>query len=108
SDRFPAVLEQVSVGRGFETALGAALGEDIDAPLDPAAPAHWAGSEPAPDDPALPAGIPSLAEVVRAPPQLARRLAQIGLVDAGEGGRLQALLAPGQRLVSRDGALWRW
>ena len=34
-------------------------------------------------------------------------LAQIGIVDAADAERLQ-MLAPGQRLVSRDGALWRW
>ncbi|MEP9370938.1 chromosome segregation protein SMC [Mesorhizobium sp. KR1-2] len=108
SDGFPAVLEQISVERGFETALGAALGEDLDVPLDPAAPVHWGDSQPAASDPALPEGAQSLATVVRAPKQLARRLAQIGIVEPGEGPRLQALLAPGQRLVSRDGALWRW
>src|SRR5690606_37488733 len=105
---FPAVLEQVHVERGFETALGAALGEDLDVPLDPAAPAHWGSVEPHADDPALPAGVRSLAEVVRAPRQLARRLTQIGVVDAGDGLRLQKELKPGQRLVSGDGALWRW
>ncbi|MEP9397107.1 chromosome segregation protein SMC [Mesorhizobium sp. KR2-14] len=108
SDGFPAVLEQISVERGYETALGAALGEDLDVPLDPTAPVHWGDSEPAAGDPALPQGVQSLASVVRAPKQLARRLAQIGIVEPGEGPRLQALLAPGQRLVSRDGALWRW
>jgi len=108
NDLFPAVLEQVQVERGFETALGAALGEDLDAPLDPAAPAHWGDVEPAGDDPALPAGVRALSEVVRTPRQLARRLAQIGIVDAGDGARLQKELKPGQRLVSREGALWRW
>ena len=107
-DLFPAVLEQIGVDRGFETALGAALGEDLDLPLDHAAAAHWADIEPQPADPALPAGVPSLAEVVRAPKQLARRLRQIGVVDPAEGAALQKQLAPGQRLVSRDGALWRW
>jgi chromosome segregation protein len=105
---FPAVLEKIAVDRGYETALGAALGEDLDAPLDISAPAHWGDSAPAPDDPALPDGVASLASVVRAPPQLARRLAQIGIVETGDGPRLQALLKPGQRLVSRTGALWRW
>src|SRR5690606_4591449 len=47
-------------------------------------------------------------DFVDAPPQLARRLAQIGLVDAGDGERLRRHLKPGQRLVSREGALWRW
>ena len=107
-DLFPAVLEQIRVDRGFETALGAALGEDLDVPLDRASPAHWGDSEAAADDPALPAGVRSLAEVVRAPRQLARRLAQIGIVDAADGAGLQPALRPGQRLVSREGALWRW
>ncbi|MDR7031640.1 chromosome segregation protein SMC [Mesorhizobium sp. BE184] len=107
-DLFPAVLEKIGVDRGFETALGAALGEDLDVPLDPAAPAHWGDTDVQSGDPALPEGVRTLASVVRAPRQLARRLAQIGIVDAAEGRRLQSLLAPGQRLVSREGALWRW
>jgi chromosome segregation protein len=107
-DLFPAVLEQLNVERGFETALGAALGEDLDVPLERSAPVHWGGSEPQAGDPALPAGVRSLASVVRAPQQLARRLAQVGIVEAADGSRLQSLLAPGQRLVSREGALWRW
>ncbi|MCF6122782.1 chromosome segregation protein SMC [Mesorhizobium sp. M7A.F.Ca.CA.001.07.2.1] len=108
-DLFPAVLEQISVDRGFETALGAALGEDLDVPLDRSAPVHWGESAIQPGDAALPEGVKSLASVVHAPAQLARRLAQIGIVDAaGDGRRLQSLLAPGQRLVSREGALWRW
>jgi chromosome segregation protein len=107
-DLFPAVLEKVSVERGFETALGAALGEDLDAPLDRSAPVHWGEGTVQPGDPALPAGVRSLADVVSAPAQLARRLAQVGIVGQDEGRRLQAQLAPGQRLVSREGALWRW
>ncbi|QOF72904.1 chromosome segregation protein SMC [Aminobacter sp. SR38] len=107
-DLFPAVLEQIGVERGFETALGAALGDDLEAALDRAAPVHWGDAKLAPTDPKLPEGVRSLAEVVRAPHQLARRLAQIGVVDAADATRLQPLLAPGQRLVSRQGALWRW
>ncbi|MBU2145756.1 MAG: chromosome segregation protein SMC, partial [Alphaproteobacteria bacterium] len=107
-DLFPAVLEQISVDRGFETALGAALGEDLDAALDRAAPVHWGEAERLADDPALPDGVRSLAEVVRAPRQLARRLAQIGIVDEADGRRVQSLLKPGQRLVSKQGGLWRW
>ncbi|MDX8524471.1 chromosome segregation protein SMC [Mesorhizobium sp. MSK_1335] len=107
-DLFPSVLEQISVERGYETALGAALGEDLDVPLDRSAPVHWGESAVQPGDAALPEGVKSLASVVRAPAQLARRLAQIGIVEAADGRRVQAQLAPGQRLVSRDGALWRW
>ena len=108
ADLFPAVLEQLRVDRGFETALGAALGEDLDIPLDRSAPAHWGDIEPDASDPALPEGVTSLASVVRAPRQLARRLAQIGICEPAEGAALQAKLRPGQRLVTREGALWRW
>jgi len=107
-DLFPAVLEQIRVDRGYETALGAALGEDLDLPLDRAAPAHWGDAEVLADDPALPQGTRPLSDVVRAPRQLARRIAQVGLVEAADGPRLQKSLRVGQRLVSREGALWRW
>ncbi|MCC0033049.1 MAG: chromosome segregation protein SMC [Brucellaceae bacterium] len=108
SGLFPAVVEQMKVERGFETALGAALGEDLDAPLDAAAPAHWGAAPDSAADAPLPAGVRPLSSVVRAPEQLARRLAQTGLVEDAGGARLQGLLKPGQRLVSKAGALWRW
>jgi chromosome segregation protein len=108
SDLFPAIVEAIKVEKGYETALGAALGEDLDAPADSSAPVFWGELGASSDDAALPAGVRSLAEFVRAPRQLARRLAQIGLVDQADGGRLQTGLKPGQRLVSPSGALWRW
>ncbi len=43
-----------------------------------------------------------------APKELARRLAQIGVVARDDAPRLAPMLKPGQRLVSRDGDLWRW
>jgi chromosome segregation protein len=105
---WPPVMDRLTVGKGYEKALGAALGDDLDAPVDPAAPMRWAGAQPDADDPALPDGAAALAQFVAAPPELARRLAQIGVVERGEGKRLAALLKPGQRLVSREGDLWRW
>ena len=38
---FPPVVERMKVDRGFEAALGAALGDDLDQPDDRSAPAHW-------------------------------------------------------------------
>ncbi|MGH7004156.1 MAG: chromosome segregation protein SMC, partial [Alphaproteobacteria bacterium] len=108
ADLFPAVLEAVRVEKGYETALGAALGEDLDAPTDSAAPAFWGDIAGAGADAPLPQGLVSLADFVRAPRQLQRRLVQIGIVEEADGARLQAALMPGQRLVSRAGALWRW
>jgi chromosome segregation protein len=106
---WPPVIDQVVVAKGFEAALGAALGDDLDAPIEPSAPMHWAGAGPDAGDPALPEGVEPLAAHVTAPTELARRLAQIGIVPTrADGPRLAALLRPGQRLVSRDGDLWRW
>ena len=105
---WPPVIDHVAVEKGYEKALGAALGDDLDAPIDPSSPMHW--SEVAGDggDPALPEGAEPLARYVKAPTQLARRLAQIGVVERNAGIRLAASLKTGQRLVSRDGDLWRW
>ncbi|MBI3453869.1 MAG: chromosome segregation protein SMC [Rhodospirillales bacterium] len=106
---YPPVVDRIHVAAGYEAALGAALGDDLSAPLDSAAPLHWRALDGAADGPALPAGAEPLGNFVAAPPALARRLAQIGVVaDATEGDRLALTLAQGQRLVSRDGALWRW
>ncbi len=105
---WPPVMDAVRVEKGFEKALGAALGDDLDAPLDASAPMHWAGAALDPSDPALPEGVFALSQYVQAPPELARRLAQIGVVERAEGARLAGLLKPGQRLVSREGDFWRW
>ena len=105
---WPPVIDHVSVDKGYEKALGAALGDDLDAPLDASAPMHWSKAPIDAGDPALPAGAEPLARFVKAPEQLARRLAQIGVVDRETGARLAATLKSGQRLVSREGDLWRW
>ena len=104
---WPAVLERINVARGHEAALGAALGDDLDASDDDDAPTHWAATQSA-GDPALPAGARPLATWVEAPPALERRLAQIGLVSRDMGASLRWGLKPGQRLVSIEGDLWRW
>src|SRR5262249_28472886 len=101
-------VDAVSVARGYEAALGAALGDDLDASVDEEAPAHWSLIAPAREDPHLPPEAEPLAERVAAPPALARRLAQVGIVARAEGKRQSLLLRPGQRLVSREGDLWRW
>jgi len=105
---WPPAIDLLQVEKGYETALGAALGDDLDAPIDPAAPIRWAGAPVDAADPALPEGAVPLAGLVAAPSELARRLAQVGVVDRADGPRLAALLKPGQRLVSREGDLWRW
>src|SRR5205807_1936260 len=100
---WPPALDHVSVDKGYEAALGAALGDDLEAPIDPSAPMRWAGAAVDPADPALPAGVEPLAQHVKAPAELSRRLAQIGVITREEASALAPLLKPGQRLVSREG-----
>src|SRR4029079_15390617 len=105
---WPPVIDKMTVEKGYEIALGAALGDDLDAPVDQSHAMRWAGAAIDPSDPALPEGAQPSAQFVEAPPELSRRLRQIGVVERAEGARLASLLKPGQRLVSRDGDLWRW
>jgi len=102
------LIDRVTVAPGYEAALGAALGEDLSAPADPAPEASGWVVPGARTDPALPAGAEALSAHVAAPALLARRLAQVGVVAAEIGDRVQADLAAGQRIVSREGDLWRW
>ena len=105
----PPLVDKVEVDSGLETALGAALGDDLSASDEAGAPLFWSELPALEDAPALPGNVRRLADFVRGPAALARRLAQIGLVaDEAEGARLQPELACGQRLVTREGTLWRW
>jgi chromosome segregation protein len=105
---WPPVMDHIAVEKGYEKALGAALGDDLDAPIDPSAPMRWTGSIIESADPALPEGVEPLSAHVKAPSELVRRLNQIGVVERGEAALVVAQLKPGQRLVSVDGDLWRW
>ena len=105
---WPPVMDHINVAKGYEKALGAALGDDLDAPVDPTAPMRWMGSAIDPADPSLPEGVEPLLSRVQAPGEMARRLNQIGVVDKDTGNRLASQLKPGQRLVTLEGDLWRW
>ncbi|MDP5083790.1 MAG: chromosome segregation protein SMC [Yoonia sp.] len=103
------VLDLLRVQGGYEKALGAALADDLRAPeVDAVAKSGWALLPGYPSPQTLPDGVRALTNYVTVPEVLARRMGQIGLVDAAEGARLQAELKPGQRLVSVEGDLWRW
>jgi chromosome segregation protein len=110
ADAAGGLIDRLRVAPGYEAALGAALGDDLRAPpADAPGASGWAapGDKPAVGAP-LPAEAEPLAPHVTGEARLARRLAQVGVVAAEAGEALQARLAPGQRLVSREGDLWRW
>ena len=97
-------LDRIKAAPGYEHALAAALGDDLEAPIATTGKRRWAGAAPLANDPPLPDGCTPLSAHVTAPPELARRLAQVAMVERDTGQPL----AVGQRLVTRDGQLRRW
>ncbi|MEL6551014.1 MAG: chromosome segregation protein SMC [Pseudomonadota bacterium] len=102
------ILDELAVTPGYEKALGAALADDLKAPRTEGAGSGWRALPDYALPQALPAGVEALAAHVSLPDVLARRMAQVGVVSAEDAPALQAALAPGQRLVSLEGDLWRW
>ena len=105
------LADALEVPDGLENALAACLSDALDAahPDDAAdAPRSWQALPPL-EPGELPGGAVPLEALVRAPGALARAFSHAGLIeDHRQGDALQASLRPGQCLVSRDGALWRW
>ena len=99
-------LDRVQADKGYEAALAAALGDDLDAALDARAAAYWAGAEV--PSPAWPAGVEPLGARVSAPEQLKARLALCGVAARREIEGLAEALPVGARLVTVEGDLWRW
>lgn len=108
------VLDQVRPDKGYELALAAALGDDLNLTLSKGGAldklAFWTEdfeSHAAKMD-LSGLGVEPLSQHVRAPDALGLRLSTIGVVDQRDGDRLQVQLPTGARLVSKEGDLWRW
>lgn len=108
------VLDAVRAEKGYELALAAALGDDLNLSLSKRgaldALAFWAEDF---DSQAVLSeltslGVTPLTQYVSAPSALSLRLATIGVVDQAEGDLRQTQLPVGARLVSKEGDLWRW
>ena len=97
-------LDQLKATPGYERALAAALGDDLEAPIGSDGKRRWTGAAALDGDPALPTGCTALADHVTAPAALSRRLAQVAVAETDDGQPL----AVGQRLVTKDGQLRRW
>ncbi|HTJ58595.1 MAG TPA: AAA family ATPase [Devosiaceae bacterium] len=108
ASKWPAIVDSLKVTPGYETALGAALGDDLDASADAGAPIRWLGPFDGAADPLLPEGVVPLSRFVAGSDLLKRRLDQIGLVEAADGNRLAPTLKAGQALVTKAGDTWRW
>ena len=85
------------------------MGEELTSALNPGAARHWRELPEFDPAPALPACAAALSAFVQGPPALARSLSQIGVMKhEPDGAEHQTTLQPGQSLVSRSGAIWRW
>ena len=79
---WPPIIDGVTVAKGYEKAIGAALGDDLDAPVDPSAPMRWTNAGVTEGDPALPEGVEVARGACRgavrtgAPPRADRRRRQ--------------------------------
>ena len=91
-------IDRINVKPGYERALAAALGEDVNAAVGGASGRRWTGA-------VTDGGAADrLSTFVEAPPELSARLAMIIVADADDGRALN----PGERLVTLDGKLRRW
>ena len=105
---WPGIIEGLKVSKGYEVALGAALGDDLEAPANEAASAYWPATGGKQPDQGFADNLATLDQFVTGHDALKARLYQIAIVEAKDGPALQETLKPGQRLVSREGDLWRW
>jgi chromosome segregation protein len=102
------MIDAITVPAGLETALGSALGEDLDASADPADARHW-HTLPSGTLPPLPEGAEPFSARIGAPAVLARALSQAGMVARAEdAAALQAMLLPGQSVATPEGDVFRW
>ncbi|MEP4053259.1 MAG: AAA family ATPase [Litorimonas sp.] len=105
ADWAPA-LDSVQAKAGYEQALAAVLGEDLEAGIGGAAGLRWDGADvPAQD---LPVGVEPITNFITAPQELQARLSQIGVAAIDDIHAKSKSLKPGQRLVSPRGDVVRW
>ncbi len=107
-DGFRPVLDDIKADEGFETALSKALGDTLTASTDPLAAMFWSHAT-VREIPELPAPAKPLIPHVNAPDVLKTALGFIGYVETdSDGDAASQNLKPGQSIVSRTGAYWRW
>lgn len=108
SDTGIPLVDTLAIEQGLELALGAALGDGLELPLDEGT-RHWQAAKPQPGDPALPDGAEPLTQFVSGTQHISRRLTQTGVAsDAASAAAFAPSLKPGQQIVTREGGLWRW
>ena len=107
-DATNSLIENLDVIPGFEKALDALLGDELYHSLDTENGIHWKKISIEEKSQNLPSGCKPLSEFVKGSDVLSERLNQTGLVNQSDGEELSSKLTYGQRIVSKEGDLWRW
>ena len=105
-----AALLALDVPADLAPALARAAGEIATAAAtDDAAATRWSGNAHAFASADWADGVQMFSALIAAPDALVPFLSSVGLVEnADTGNALAANLKPGQMLVTREGAIWRW
>jgi chromosome segregation protein len=103
------IAEELDLPEEMQAAVAAVLGDALESSARPEGERFWRTLSGYVEPPLLPPGSVAISSLVGAPPALTRAFSQIGLVESHAIGEdLQDKLLPGQCVVSRDGAVWRW
>jgi chromosome segregation protein len=106
------IADDLKVQSGYERAVGAVMGEDLEANLDNTSDRYWSeyqNNNKAEDSLPWPDGVDPITKFADVPPVLRNRFEHIGFVTDLSGiDKVIEKLNPGQRLVSKDGDVWRW
>lgn len=105
------VIDQLQIETGFETALSKVLGEALNASENEEADMVWRNIQSVNETCGnLPKGCSQIIDFVsKYPDSMEVALKHIGVVDDTDtGDKLQSELLPGQFLVTKEGACWRW
>jgi len=103
-----SLIEGLVVTPGYEKALDALLGDELYYSLDSANDIYWKKNSIKGNVQSLPKDTQSLSDFVNGSDILNQRLSQTALVSKEKGDILFSELSYGQRMVTKEGDLWRW
>ena len=104
-----AIINQIEISKDFEIVFSVILNDDLNYPPQSSdRKSGWHYSENEKQSYSFPEGVKVLADLVKHPVELNKRLKNVGIVNSKDGYLLHSKLKNGQSLVSMDGDFWRW
>ena len=102
------IIDYLDFEDGYEKALAAVFSDELMASINEEQSSHWKTLE-VNNIPKFPETVIPFSNLIKAPDNLKKRLAFIGLIEKKENIlELQKKLLDGQILVSAIGEIWRW